>query len=206
MKQGQYIVIEGGDGTGKTTLIESLEEYFDSKNQPFVEIHEPGGNKMADKIRQIVKDGSLERYPVTDLLLFTASRAEIWLDKIKPALKQGKIVLSSRNWFSTWVYQGYADNFGVEKVEKFSKMALESDYLWPDKVIVLVVDDEIRKKRFQGRDDSYKNDRFETKSDDFQQKLNQGYLELAKKFDLPTVDASQTPEEVFKEVLKIINN
>ncbi len=205
MKKGQYIVIEGGDGTGKTTLIEQLKQYYQSNNQPFIEIHEPGGNPIADQIRKILKDKNLERHSVTNLLLFTASRAEVWLEKMKPALNQGKIVLSSRNWFSTWVYQGFAENLGVEKVEKFTETALEKEYLWPDKVIILTLDNQTRKQRFQSRDNNYKNDHFETQGDDYQDKISQGYLELAKKFDFPTVDASQTPDQVFEQVLEIIN-
>ncbi len=201
-----YIVIEGGDGTGKSTVIDALAKKLKYDGQEVVIVHEPGGNQIAEQLRTIIKNGQLKRQPITNLLMFTAARAEAWHDVIKPALDAGKTVISSRNWFSSWVYQGYAEDLGTDYVEKLSEMSLDNNYLWPDYSIILTLDHKISLERVKKRPDSDKNDTFETKPEDFHQKVNDGYIKLAKKFNLPTVDASQPPEKVLNEVLKIINS
>ncbi len=202
--KGQYIVIEGGDGTGKTTVAQKIAQELISCGQEVVLTHEPGGNQIAEAIRDVIKDGTMDRQAITNLPLFTASRAETWATIIKPALEAGKTVISSRNWFSSWVYQGYAEKLGTDYVEELSKVALNQDYLWPDKVVILTLDQKTREQRIKSRDDNHKTDTFEMRDDYFQQKLNDGYIKLAQKFDLPVVDASQSKQAVFEQVLKIV--
>ena len=105
MERGKYIVIEGHDGTGKSTQAERIRDRLQKEGIDSVEFHEPAGVPIADAIRTVIKDGSLERDGETNLLLFTAARHEIWKHAEKE-LALGKWVVSARNYYSSLAYQG----------------------------------------------------------------------------------------------------
>ena len=205
IKQGKYIVIEGGDGTGKSTQVDKLATLLRSQGHDVLVVEEPGGTPMADAIRLILKDKRLPRHPKTNIGLFTAARIDLWENIIAPALTSGKIIVSSRNYFSTLVYQGYGEGMDLDYIEQISQLSLPKRYYRPDIAIVLSAEE--RLERLEKRDQAdftAANDFFESKPDDFQARLDAGYLELAKKYRLPVVSAIGTPDEVAQRIAELI--
>ncbi len=198
-----YIVIEGQDGTGKSTQVKLLEEYFKKQGKEVITMDEPDGDlPQAHDLHDLIlvkgKDYNLE--PMTNVLLFTASRMELWRKLAEPVLKRGGIVISARNWWSTLAYQGYGEGVSKSKIVKLTHDSLSDKYVKPDKGFILTVSDEVREKR-QGTRGKAK-ETFEAKPDDFQQKVNHAYPKIAKDFGATIIDASGTIEEVFDLILR----
>ena len=198
-----YIVIEGQDGTGKSTQVRLLKEYFEKQGKTVVIMDEPDGDlPQAHDLHDLIlvrgKDYNLE--PMTNVLLFTAARSELWRKQIEPTLKNGGVVISARNWWSTLAYQGYGEGVSKSKIIKLTHEALPEKYVRPDHGFILTVSDQIREERQKGRGKS--KETFECKPDDFQQKVNHAYLKIAKDFDIKTIDASGSVEAVFESILR----
>ena len=210
MKKGKYIVIEGNDGTGKTTQVELLAEHFRKNGKSVQIVEEPGSDNptnstpVANELRKAIKNGSLERSPEINVLLFSAARRELWQKKIAPALNKGKIVLSARNYFSTLAYQGQGEGIDSEEILRLTKLFTHERYMNPDVLIVLVTSHDTRKKRIAKRGALLNPDTFESRNDTFQNTVNNAYAELATKYDLPTIDAGQSIEEIHKQLIEIV--
>lgn len=196
-----YIVIEGQDGTGKSTQVKLLKEYFESKGKKVVTMDEPDGDlPQAHDIHDLilVRGKNYDMEPMTNVLLFTAARNELWRKIAEPVLKEDGVVISARNWWSTLAYQGYGEGVSKNKIIKLTHEALPSRYVNPDKGFILVVSDETRLARQKNRGKT--TETFELKPDDFQQKVNHAYLKIAEDFKVKTIDASGSIEEVFKAI------
>lgn len=198
-----YIVIEGQDGTGKSTQVRLLKEHYEKQGKKVVIMDEPDGDlPQAHDLHDLIlvkgKDYNLE--PMTNVLLFTASRSELWRKLAEPVLKEGGVVISARNWWSTLAYQGYGEGVSKSKIIKITHESLPERYFNPDKGFILTVSDKIRLAR-QGERGKAK-ETFEAKPDEFQQKVNHAYLKIAKDFNIKTIDASGTIEEVFDLILR----
>lgn len=194
-----YIVIEGQDGTGKSTQARLLKEYFEKQGKTVVVMDEPDGDlPQAHDIHDLIvirgKDYNME--PMTNVLLFTAARYELWKKIAEPVLKNGGVVISARNWWSTLAYQGYGEGVSKNKITRLTYESLPDRYVKPDKGFVLTVPDEIRLARQDSR--GKKKETFESKPDEFQQKVNNAYVKIAKDFNVEIIDASGNIEEVFK--------
>ena len=120
---GTYIVIEGNDGTGKSTQAGLLADHCRQQGREVIIVEEPGSNDpdkttpIANYLRSLIKNGTLARDPEINLALFSAARRELWQQKIAPALNRGAIVISARNYISTLAYQGYGEGLlSVAKV------------------------------------------------------------------------------------------
>ena len=192
------IVIEGQDGTGKSTQVRRLQEYFEKQGREVVIMDEPDGDlPQAHDLHDLIlikgKDYNME--PMTNVLLFTASRSELWRKIAEPTLKNGGVVISARNWWSTLAYQGYGEGVSRNKIIKITHEALPERYVKPDKGFILTVSDQIREARQKDR--GKKKETFEAKPNEFQQKVNKAYLKIAKDFNIKTIDASGTIDEVF---------
>lgn len=206
MPAGKYIVIEGGDGTGKTTQADLLQKHLESQGLNVIHLKEPGGSPIAEAIRMVILDGTLPRTPMTNILLFTANRHELWHDKIKPALDAGTWVISTRNYWSTLVYQGYGEGMSESVITAITATFTDAQYMNPDYGIILTIDDVTEaKKRIAQRGDLEKPDPFEARGLDFQQKVSDGYLIVAESYHLPIVSASQSIDTVAKEIKGIVN-
>lgn len=197
-----YIVIEGQDGTGKSTQARLLKEYFEKQGKEVVVMDEPDGDlPQAHDIHDLIvvrgKDYNME--PMTNVLLFTAARYELWRKIAEPVLKNGGVVISARNWWSTLAYQGYGEGVSRNKIIKLTHESLPEKYVNPDKGFVLTVSDEVRLARQDNRGKS--KETFESKPDEFQQKVNNAYPKIAKEFGLTMIDASGTIEEVFDLII-----
>lgn len=193
---GKYIVIEGNDGTGKSTQVGIIREKLKQHGIESIEFHEPEGTPIAGAIRTVIKNGSLERDGTTNLLLFSAARHDIWFNYALPAMKEGKWVIASRNYYSTIAYQGYGEGLDLEIIGATTRIATDDRYLRPDVAIILSLDDNEREKRIGQRGTLESPDTFESKGDDFQQKVNAGYLAIAKTHDIPVLRADGSVDEV----------
>ena len=112
LKSGIFIVLEGGDGSGKTTQAKLIAEYLKNNGFSVVLTREPGGVDTAEKIRTIILNEDVD--PVTEALLFASARREHLVKKVIPALNEGKIVICDRFLYSSLAYQGYARGLGIE--------------------------------------------------------------------------------------------
>ena len=193
-----YIVIEGQDGTGKSTQAELFADFFRKQGREVVVFHEPDGElDSTHALRDIIKDKKYNLQPLTHVLLFTAARLELWKKLAEPVLKQGGVVISARNWWSTLAYQGYGQGVSKSKIIRLTKDIMPSPYLVPTHSAILTLDDKIRLAREQSRDDNSKNDTFESKPNNFQQSVNHAYIKIAHEFNIPTFDTSNSIEEIF---------
>ena len=200
-----YIVIEGQDGTGKSTQARLLKEYYEKQGKEVVVMDEPDGDlPQAHDIHDLIlirgKDYNME--PMTNVLLFTAARFELWRKIAEPVLKRGGIVISARNWWSTLAYQGYGEGVSKNKIIKLTHESLPEKYYNPDRSFILTVSDKVRLSRQDNR--GKKKETFEAKPDDFQQRVNKAYIKIAKDFNIKTIDASGTIEEVFDAIKKFL--
>jgi dTMP kinase len=203
MPTGKYIVIEGTDGTGKSTQVGVLRETLQQQGIDSIEFHEPEGVPIADEIRTIIKNGNLERDGITNLLLFTAARHEIWHQKALPALKLGKWVVAARNYYSTIAYQGYGEGLAIDLITDTTERFTDSLYMKPDISLILALKNESeRTKRITQRGALEKPDTFESRDADFQQRVQDGYLAIAQSYRLPVISASQPIEIVAREINK----
>ena len=123
---GYFITFEGGEGTGKTTIITYLSKYLKDKGYDVISTREPGGIEIAEQIRRIILDVKNTKMDYrTEALLYAASRTQHLAEKVIPALNENKIVLCDRYLDSSLVYQGIARNLGIENVLKVNMFALE---------------------------------------------------------------------------------
>lgn len=210
--RGKYIVIEGHDGTGKSTQVKRLTEYLNQSGQPAIMIEEPGSDDpelttpVAAYLRQVIKNANLERAPEIDVALFSAARRELLQQKIIPNLAKGVFVLSARNYLSTLAYQGGGDGVSAEEIVDTTRLFTDETYMNPDIMVVLTLDDTSeRLRRIDGRGELENPDTFESKGDDFQTKVDQAYLSLAEQYDIPVIDATQTVDAVYQDLLKLLD-
>jgi len=205
MKTGKYVVIEGHDGTGKSTQVSLIRQRLLQHDVESIEFHEPAGSPIADAIRNVIKDGNLERDATTNLFLFSAARHEIWKTQALPALELGKWVIASRNYYSSLAYQGYGEGLGLDIIENVTYQATDERYMNPDIAIILDLDNESeRVKRINIRGELKNPDTFESKDDIFQVRVKEAYLDIAKKREKPIVSASQTIEKMTDEIWEYI--
>lgn len=190
---GFYIVGEGNDGTGKSTQIDLLAQYLEKEFdlETYV-MHEPDGSPISSEIRTIIKNGSLERDAVTNLLLFTASRHETWFREARPVLQRGGVVLSARNELSSEIYQGVGEGLGVDYVRDVTRAFMDERYMNPDLTVIFTLQDAIRKQRIAARGELENPDTFESRGDNFQTLVDGGYATIATERGFPTIDASRS--------------
>lgn len=195
-----YIVIEGQDGTGKSTQAELLKKHFETQGKTVAMMEEPDGDlPQAHDLHDMILSRGYNLEPLTNVLLFTAARVELWKKIVEPALKKGGIVISARNYWSTLAYQGYGEGVSRSKIIKITKNLLPEKYFKPDRGFILTVSDDVRLARQRHRGKA--TETFEAKPTEFQQKVNAAYPKIAKDFNLEIIDASGTIEEVFALIL-----
>ena len=191
--KGFFIVMEGPDGSGKTTQIELLREHLDQIHQEYIITREPGGTVIGEAIREIILDPAYtEMSPVTEMLLYAASRAQLMKDVIIPALESGRIVISDRFVDSSMVYQGIARGLGPEVVSAVNAPGIGS--YKPDRIFFIDIPEEegLRRKKEQK-----KLDRLEQESIDFHHMVSEGYRKvLSGRPDVVRIDGTLPAEEI----------
>jgi len=196
MKKGILISFEGMDKVGKSTQVDHLIEYLRGKGIEPVAIREPGSTEVSEKIRAILADRNMigKIAPLTEFFLYSASRVQLVTEIIRPALTRGEVVITDRYYDSSTAYQGYGRGLDLDFIEKVNQTA--SSGLRPDLTILMVIEESSigsreGVKRF-GPD--LFDDRLEREFIDFRMKVQDGYLEIAKKEPdrFLMVDSSQT--------------
>ena len=209
MKIGKFITFEGGEGCGKSTQVRRLKAALERKGVQVLLTREPGGTRLAELIRSLLKDEA-EDPPCdrAELLLFLAARAQLVKNVIRPALEAGTWVISDRFSDSTLAYQGYGRGLSLDVIRAADDFACEG--LKPDRTILLDVDPVTSRARMRGREASTntKADRIERAGDDFHARLRKGFLELAaaEPSRIVTIDASGTEDDVWERVWKSLTH
>lgn len=198
MNKGFFVAFEGPDGCGKSTISNLIYEKLIEEGYPVIKSREPGGTPISEKIRNIILDNdNVAMHPRTEALLYAAGRAQHVEEKIKPALKEGKIVLVERYILSSLIYQGIGRDLGVEEVFKVNQFATQN--LEPDLTIILNPNKvTVSRKEKEGLD------RLENAGVEFHTKVLNAYIEYGKTHEVLFVDASMSIEEVFEEVYREI--
>ena len=176
---GRLISFEGSEGSGKSTQIARLAAHFQSLKREVVTTREPGGTEIGEQIRNIIVHNSRgdEMCAETELLLFTAARAQLVREVIAPALLRGALVLSDRFLDSSTVYQGIGRNLSADPVNQINRFAVGN--VMPDLTIVLDVPESVSLARLKQRASDLP-DRMERENIDFYRKVREGYLVLAR--------------------------
>ena len=191
--KGKLIVIEGPDGSGKSTQINIMRKYLEDKGFDVVETREPGGTKIGETIRDIILDvENTEMDPVCEALLYAASRAQHVAEVIKPEIEKGKIVICTRYIYSSLVYQGIGRGLGVDMVSAINTAAIQG--MMPDLTLLFDIDPVVGIKR---KISDGKADRLELEDIKFHKKVYNGYKEIASLYkDIKVIDASRSIDEM----------
>ncbi|QQZ62634.1 dTMP kinase [Paenibacillus sonchi] len=175
-REGFFITLEGGDGSGKTTVLGRVAAYLQNHSMPYLITREPGGIEIAEKIRSIILDPAHTAMDArTEALLYAASRSQHLAEVVEPALKEGLTVLCDRFVDSSLVYQGYARGLGIEEVRSINQFATGGRM--PDLTFYLDVDPEVGLSRIAANQDREVN-RLDLESMAFHQKVREGYRQV----------------------------
>ena len=197
-KTGCLITFEGSEGSGKSTLINSIASVLLDVGAEIIEVREPGGTPVGEKIRDVLLDKKLpELCAKTELMLMVASRAQLVNEVLRPALSEGKIILCDRYAESSEAYQGGGRELGVDKVRELNSYVI--DEVVPDVTFLCMVPPEIGRQRTSSRE----LDRMELESVAFHDRVYNTYCEMAdfgeKRFIV--IDASKAPDEMLSSAL-----
>lgn len=197
--KGLFIVFEGPDGAGKTTLAKWLTDHLSKdEDREVVVFREPGSTFLAETLRPLLKDDTLRLDPKTELLLFEACRREFVVNRLKPALQAGKTVICDRYIFSTIAYQGAGRGLEQPIISRLNKYVVENTY--PDFVFYLDVPPEVGQQRSTDVDGKYEKTSLEERT-----RVREAYLDLANTgSNSYLIDATQSIEEVFAEIICIL--
>lgn len=195
--KGLFIVMEGPDGSGKTTQINLLEQYLKEAGYECLITREPGGTVIGEEVRELILNPEYkEMSPVTEMLLYAASRAQLVHEVIGPALEAGRIVISDRFVDSSIVYQGIARNLGISTVAAVN--ALGIGIYRPDGIFFIDLSEAegIRRKKNQK-----KLDRMEQESIDFHHLVSEGYRKvLAERPEVIKIDGGKNIDVIQKKI------
>ena len=199
--KGKAISFEGGEGSGKSTIIKLLSEYLEQNSSlKIVQTREPGGSKIAEQIREVIVDkNNKEMSYETEALLYAAARAQLLNEKVFPWLEQDKTIIFDRYVDSSYVYQGCCRGLGLDKVIEINEFATKS---WlPYKTFILDLDPKIGFERIYSN--NRETNRLDEEGMEFHYNVRKYYLELAKKFPerIIVINANQSPEKILEEVL-----
>ncbi|WP_342571522.1 dTMP kinase [Paenibacillus sp. FSL R5-0749] len=199
--RGKFITLEGGEGSGKTTMIGRIGSYFEERGLPYVVTREPGGIEIAEKIRSIILDPLHTAMDArTEALLYAAARSQHLAEKVEPALKAGKAVICDRFVDSSLVYQGYARGLGIENVWAINRFAIGD--LMPDVTLYLDIEPELGLARIDAHDGREVN-RLDLENLEFHHKVREGYFLLKEQFPerIRVIDASMKQEDVLAAMI-----
>ncbi|NMO97721.1 dTMP kinase [Paenibacillus lemnae] len=199
-----FITIEGGEGSGKTTMIGRLSAYFQNHSIPYLLTREPGGIEIAEKIRSVILDPSHTSMDArTEALLYAAARRQHLVEKVEPALAEGLTVICDRFIDSSLVYQGLGRGIGIEEVWNLNQFAIGSRM--PDLTLLLDIDPEIGLSRIAANGEREFN-RLDMESLAFHRKVREGYRLVAERDPdrIQMIDASKSPVMVEREMISVL--
>ena len=200
-----HIVIEGQDATGKDTQAKLLADYLQKKGYNVVHYAESGtgsDDHFIKNIAELTYGSSQDIDNRTRVLLYLINRYEQWRKLAEPALRNNDIVITTRSWLSTLIYEGYVGKVSKSTIIKVHKTIMPEHYFKPDKIVIMTLSDAARAERLaaQGRAET---EFWKSKPKDTQFKINQSYLRVAKEYNVPTLDASGTIDEVQESLRKL---
>ena len=207
--RGRFITFEGGEGCGKSTQVKRLAEALEASGREVVVTREPGGTRLAELVRSLLKD-EREDPPCdrSELLLFLAARAQLVRNVIRPALASGKWVVCDRFSDSTFAYQGYGRGLPLDELCLMNGFAC--DGLAPDLTLLLDVRPEVARARMRRREEATNTsaDRIEQAGDGFHDRLRAGFMEIAAADPgrIKVIDANGTPDEVWEKVRQAVEH
>lgn len=204
MNNGFFITVEGPEGAGKTTVISKLSSELEKKGYKVLQTREPGGIEIAEKIRSVILDKNHTAMDSrTEALLYAAARRQHLVEKVEPALLDGKIVLCDRFIDSSLAYQGYARGLGMEEVYTINQFAIGERM--PHLTLYFDIEPEKGLERINQHQNREIN-RLDLEDLQFHHKVREGYQLLLKQFPdrIKKVDASQSVEDVLLQVLELI--
>ena len=196
--EGIFITIEGPDGSGKTSVIQSLLPMLEKiLDQTIVATREPGGSRIAEEIRELILNPEHTEMDVrTEALLYAAARRQHLVEKIIPALDEGKIVICDRFVDSSLAYQGIARGIGIDQIAAINQFATEG--LSPNLTLYLDVEAHIGLERINKNKDNRQFDRLDQEDLTFHQLVRSAYLDLAKENPkrIVSINANQELDQV----------
>ncbi|TDL75076.1 dTMP kinase [Peribacillus frigoritolerans] len=202
--KGIFITFEGPDGAGKTTILNMLSEEFKVKGIEAVFTREPGGIRIAEQIREVILNKeNTEMDSRTEALLYAAARRQHIVEKVIPALNEGKLIICDRFIDSSLAYQGYAREIGVDDVYSINMFAI--DGVMPEVTLYFDIEPERGLLRINGSDSREVN-RLDLEKMDFHLKVQKGYKQLIDKFPerIKVINADQSLEDVYRDVKEVL--
>ena len=199
-----FITLEGPEGSGKTTAVEAAVKKLQEMGYEIVRTREPGGTPIAEQIRNVILDkANTKMDPRTEALLYAASRRQHLVEKVWPALKEGKIVICDRYLDSSLAYQGGARGLGIDNILNVNMFATENTF--PDLTLLFDIKPEIGLARINANADREVN-RLDLEKIEFHNKVRDSFLALAKRWPerFVIIDASKSREEVAKDTMEAI--
>ena len=195
-----FISFEGIDFSGKSTQIELLKDYLVEHNKKVEILREPGGNEISEKVRRILLDNKHEKmFAEAELLLFSASRAQLVREKIRPYLEKGIYVISDRFHDSSTAYQGYGRGIPIEVVMKIHDLAIGDTI--PDLTFFIDIPVGIANER-KKKKTKIKLDRIELADIEFYNRVRSGYLEIARREErFKVIDGTQNIETIQNQII-----
>ncbi len=172
MEKGVLITFEGPEGSGKSTQVALLAQELEKRNFKVLCTREPGGTALGEEVRKILLNKVEKMEPLSELFLYAAARFQHTVERIKPALEKGQVIICDRYLDSSIAYQAYGRGLDLQTVEMVNNLA--TDLIKPDITILLDLDPEEGLGRFKGRE----LDRMEKENLLFHRRVRQGYLEL----------------------------
>lgn len=199
-----FITFEGLDFCGKSTQVKLIKKYFEDSGMEVQLIREPGGVQISEQVRNILLDNkNTEMFPETELLLFSASRAQLVREKIIPFLKSGKVVISDRFLDSSIAYQGFGRGLNKDFVIELQKFAIGEAVPDITFFINIPISEVIKRKNNILQTDL---DRIEVSDNDFYENVKKGYEYLAKIEErIITIDGTKSIDEIHSEIIYLIS-
>ncbi len=203
-QKGLFITAEGNEGSGKTTVIKNVLERLKNDGYNVTFTREPGGNKIAESIRNVILDcANTDMDPKTEALLYAAARRQHLVQNVLPLLEAGTTILCDRYIDSSLAYQGYARGIGIEEVFDINMFAIDNKL--PDLTILFEIQPEIGLKRIANNKGREIN-RLDVENIDFHHRVHMGYMLLSERFSkrIVVINAERPIEEVEEDVYQII--
>ena len=199
-----FITLEGPEGSGKTTAVQKAVQELEKMGYSVVRTREPGGTDISEQIRNVILDKANTKMDArTEALLYAASRRQHLVEKVWPAIKEGKIVICDRYLDSSLAYQGGARGLGIDNILNINLFATENT--WPDLTLLFDLDPEIGLARI-AKNASREVNRLDLEKIEFHKQVRQTFLDLAKRYPdrYIIIDASKSQDEVAKQTLDAI--
>jgi len=209
VSKGRLISFEGLDGAGKTTQIELLVRWLESRHVEYVRTREPGGTPLGVEVRQLLLNRpELAIDPLAEAFLFQADRAQHFATVVLPALKDGKLVITDRCFDASIAFQGFGRGLGADLIERLSLLATQQHV--PDLTILLDLDPSLVHMRTDAAHDQggvrEEQTRIDREAEDFHRRVQEGFHALARAYPkrIKVIDALRSPEQVHEEIVALI--